>query len=111
MEDYIVEDIDLVDSAFLYLTQFQYPNGCSDARKRAIRKKAWMFIIRDGVMFFKKKKKGKVMMKVKSFVDLQYLFLKIVELRFIRTREEQLKILKACHIDATAGHMGEKNYW
>ena len=108
MKDYIVEDIDLVDSAFLYLTQFQYPNGCSDARKRAIRKKAGMFIIRDGVMFFKKKKKGKVMMKVKSFVDLQYLFLKIVELRFIRTREEQLKILKACHIDATAGHMGEK---
>ena len=109
MEDYIiVEDIDLVDSAFLYLTQFQYPNGCSDARKRAIRKKAGMFVIRDGVMFFKKKKKGKVMMKVKSFVDLQYLFLKIVELRFIRTREEQLKILKACHIDATAGHMREK---
>ena len=72
MEDYIVEDIDLVDSAFLYLTQFQYPNGCSDARKRAIRKKAGMFIIWDGEMFFKKKKKGKVMMKVKSFVDLQY---------------------------------------
>lgn len=32
----------------------------------------------------------------------------MVELRFIRTRSEQLKILKACHKDPTAGHMGIK---
>ena len=30
---------------------------------RAIRTKAGMFLIRDGVMFFKKKKKDKVIMK------------------------------------------------
>eukprot|EP00731_Ephydatia_muelleri_P000865 Em0001g865a len=29
-------------------------------------------------------------------------------LRFVRTREEQVKILAACHLDPTAGHMGEK---
>ena len=29
-------------------------------------------------------------------------------LRFIRTREEQKKILRACHVDQTSGHMGEK---
>ena len=56
MEDYSIEDIDLVNSAFLYLTQSQYPSICSDACKTAIRKKAGMFIIRDGVMIFKKKK-------------------------------------------------------
>ena len=33
---------------------------------------------------------------------------KIVELRFIRERDEQLRIVKACHIDPTAGHLGEK---
>eukprot|EP00731_Ephydatia_muelleri_P018601 Em0011g641a len=32
----------------------------------------------------------------------------IFELRFVRTREEQVKILAACHLDPTAGHMGEK---
>ena len=31
-----------------------------------------------------------------------------LELRFVRIREEQIKILAACHSDPTAGHMGEK---
>ena len=34
--------------------------------------------------------------------------MQVLELRFVRTREEQLKILAACHSDTTAGHMGEK---
>ena len=42
-------------------------------------------------MFFKKKKKGKVMMKVKSFVDLQYLFLKIVELRINKNKRRTVE--------------------
>ena len=50
------EDVDLVDGAFLYLTKSRYPKGCSSAWKRAIKKKAGMFVIRVGVMFFKKKK-------------------------------------------------------
>lgn len=32
----------------------------------------------------------------------------VVELRYIRSRDEQLKILRACHVDPTAGHMGQK---
>ena len=32
----------------------------------------------------------------------------MVELRYIRTRNKQLDILKACHIDPTAGHFGVK---
>ena len=28
-------------------------------------------------------------------------------LRFIQTKDEQMKILQACHVDATAGHMGK----
>ena len=52
--------LDLVNAAFQYLTESKYPVKCTEARKRAIRKKAAMLIVRDGVMFFKKKKKGKV---------------------------------------------------
>ena len=28
-------------------------------------------------------------------------------LRFIQSKDEQIRILQACHIDATAGHMGK----
>ena len=31
-------------------------------------------------------------------------------LRFIQTKDEQMKILQACHVDATAGHMGKTRY-
>lgn len=34
--------------------------------------------------------------------------MQVVELRYVRTRSEQLRILKACHMDLTAGHMGIK---
>lgn len=34
--------------------------------------------------------------------------LKVIELRYIRTQKEQQQILRACHIDPTSGHMGEK---
>ena len=49
--------MDLPDAAYLYLTEHSYPKDCSEVRKRAIRKKAEMFTVRNGVMFFKKKKK------------------------------------------------------
>jgi hypothetical protein len=53
---------DLVDAAFLYLTESKYPPNCSESRKRGIRKKAKMFVVyAEGVLYFKKKKKGKVM--------------------------------------------------
>ena len=28
-------------------------------------------------------------------------------LRFIQTKDERMRILQACHVDATAGHMGK----
>ena len=37
--------VDLVDAAFLYLSESRYPNGCSDTCKRVIKKKAGMFVI------------------------------------------------------------------
>ena len=51
--------LNLVDAAFQYITELKYPVKCTETRKRAIRKKAGMFIVRDGVMFFKKKEERK----------------------------------------------------
>jgi hypothetical protein len=59
--DVLEEDsADLVECVFCYLTESKYPEGCSDVRKRTIRRKAKMFSVRDGVLYFKKKKKGQV---------------------------------------------------
>ena len=43
-----VEDtgtMDLVDAAYMYILEQKYPEGCTDTRKRSIRKKAKMFVI------------------------------------------------------------------
>ena len=49
---------DLVE-AYEYLVRNVYPVGASVARKRCIRRKAQKFVVKDGEMYFKKKK-GKV---------------------------------------------------
>ncbi|KAL5486856.1 hypothetical protein EMCRGX_G019392 [Ephydatia muelleri] len=82
------------DAVVLYLTEARYPSESSDILKRAIRRKAAVCVVRDGVLYVQKKKKDNSV--------------NIFELRFVRTREEQVKILAACHLDPTAGHMGEK---
>ena len=51
---------DLVEAVFQYLSEKRYPSGSDDTFKRIIRKKAAMFVIRRGVMYFKKKRRGKV---------------------------------------------------
>jgi len=51
---------DLVQEAYVYLTEHRYQPGCISSRKRSIRKKAGKFVVREGEMFFKKKRKGKV---------------------------------------------------
>ena len=51
-ENAAVEHLDLVDEVFIYLTESRYVDGCSAVCKRAIRKKAKMFSVRDGVMYF-----------------------------------------------------------
>ncbi|KAL5509546.1 hypothetical protein EMCRGX_G004937 [Ephydatia muelleri] len=69
------------DAVFLYLTEARYPSESSDILKRAIRRKAAVCVAKDGVLYVQKKKKDN----------------SIFELRFVRTREEQMKILAACH--------------
>ena len=45
------------DAVFLYLTETRYPSGSSDIMKRAIRRKAAVCVVRDGVLYVQKKKK------------------------------------------------------
>eukprot|EP00731_Ephydatia_muelleri_P006450 Em0003g698a len=47
-----------IDAVFLYLTESRYPSGSSDIFKRAIRRKAAMCVVRDGVLYVQKKKKN-----------------------------------------------------
>ena len=70
-----VEDtgtMDLVDAAYMYILEQKYPEGCTDTRKRSIRKKAKMFVIRDGVLYFKKKKKRMVGIILKLYIYYVY---------------------------------------
>ena len=50
---------DLVEEAYEYLVRNVYPVGASVAHKRCIRRKAQKFVVKDGEMYFKKKK-GKI---------------------------------------------------
>ena len=52
-----VDDREMMDAVFLYLKESCYPSGSSDVIKRAIRRKAAMCFLRDGVLYIQKKKK------------------------------------------------------
>lgn len=69
------ESADLIDAVYLYLTESRYAEPeCSAQRKRAIRKKAKKFVVRDGVMSFLKKKKGKVSKLNDVFIKIHIRF-------------------------------------
>ena len=57
-----------------------------------IHKKSKKFELKDGELYYKQRQKGKV---------------HEVLLRFVKSKDEQKRILQACHVDATAGHMGK----
>jgi hypothetical protein len=66
---------DLVECVFVYLTESKYPEGSDETKKRTIRRKAKMFNIRDGVLYFKKKKKGQVGFDAIMWFLLEYMSL------------------------------------
>ena len=47
------------DRECLPVTQRCYPLGCTEERKRSIRRKATKFVLRDGELYFKKKQKAR----------------------------------------------------
>ena len=60
MSDGREEGGDLIEEVYEYMTQRLYPLGCTERRKRTIRRKANKFVLKDGELYFKKKQKGKV---------------------------------------------------
>ena len=61
MEEEADEQCDaLVQQAYAYVTDKTYPSGCSETRRRVIRKKATKFELKDGELYYKQKQKGKV---------------------------------------------------
>lgn len=54
------DDADLVELAYEYITTKSYPAGCTENKKRTIRKKSKRFEVRNGEMCYKMKQKGKV---------------------------------------------------
>ena len=52
------DDADLVELAYEYITSKHYPAGCTENKKRTIRKKSKRFEVRDGELCYKMKLKG-----------------------------------------------------
>jgi hypothetical protein len=46
-----MDEGDLAEEVYLYLSQRKYPDGCEANRKRQIRKKAEKFTLRDGELY------------------------------------------------------------
>ena len=57
-------DQQLLEGAFMYKTQKIYPDGVGESRKRIIRKKAVKFVVENGELTYKMKKKGKVYISI-----------------------------------------------
>ena len=51
------EQDDLIEQACVYLTEKAYPDGCTQSRKRQIRKKAEKFQMLDGELYYAPKGK------------------------------------------------------
>ena len=62
-------DDDLVELAYQYAVNQSYPEGCSDSRKRTIRRKAKKFAVIDGELFYKHKIKGRAS---QGFIKMNY---------------------------------------
>ena len=94
----------LVDYVYLYLTEGIYPSGVTVNQKRSIRKKARKFKMLNGELFYLNGRSCKSKVNVN---DMLYRCSNInilqtpVEVRYIRNKEEQQRILKACHLDPT----------
>ena len=70
---------------FEYLRGSEYPDGADANKKRAIRKKAKHFVIKDGILFYSSDDKLK---------------------QWITSEERQKQIVESCHADKLGGHLG-----
>ena len=77
----------LTTKFFHYLRHNEHPIDFSKDQGRDLRKKAQKFVLEDGALFFIGQKNGQPE-------------------RWVHSRDEQQQILKACHSNKLAGHIG-----
>ena len=83
------EDL-ILDSAIEYKLSGTYPPSLTKDKKRAVRKRVGTLIADNGEIYVQRKK-GRV--------------------KVVTSVEEQGRILRACHSDATSGHFGSTKTW
>ena len=113
IEEFCERDYDLVEQVYQYIAAGTYPIECSQNKNRIIRKKSKRFMIKDGELSHLEKRKRGVREGDSSDLNINSpavnSFLKKEEwLRYVKDIREQKKILHACHVDATAGHLGRQ---
>ena len=62
MEEVSIEDSELLEAVYEYIISLKYPVSCSnfENRKRAIKTKAKKFQVKDGILHYIQKCRGKV---------------------------------------------------
>ena len=100
---------DLVPKAYMYITDRTYPAG---ATANVIRNKSKKFAVRNGEIFYRIVTRGQSKYSSRWFAS-NGMYTSCpqssIEVTYIRNKEEEQQILKACHLDLlTSGHMGFK---
>ena len=54
------DEVALVEKAYFYLTEKRYPADCTKNEKRSIRRKSEKLVVKDGVLYYRKKDGGEV---------------------------------------------------
>ena len=80
----------ILDLAIEYKLSGSYPTELTKDKKRAVRKRAATLIADNGEIYVERKNR---------------------RVKVVTSTEEQARILKACHSDATSGHFGTTKTW
>jgi len=80
----------ILDCAIHYVLNKTYHCELEKDKKRAVRKRAATLVLEDGEVFVQQKNR---------------------KVKVIRSREDQLLSVQACHSDPTSGHFGMKKTW
>ena len=89
LEEDKIEDR-ILDRAIHYISNKTYHCELEKDKKRAVRKCAATLVLEDGEVFVQQKNR---------------------KFKVIRSREDQLLSVQACHCDPTSGHFGMKKTW
>uniref|UniRef100_A0A1X7VKG2 Integrase zinc-binding domain-containing protein n=1 Tax=Amphimedon queenslandica TaxID=400682 RepID=A0A1X7VKG2_AMPQE len=91
----------LLEEAVLYLTGKMYNDGISNNKKRQIRAKAKKFVWKSDELYYNPGKNKPI-----CLTAFFLLFIILIMVKYIKSRSDQKRIVKSCHLDATSGNLG-----